>query len=172
MTLTPDRKPKQTGESRASATSVLSRDTDKEASPAENHRIMYTPVSQRIASAYKKVGVESRVETASPHELISLLFEGLLSSLSAAKIHLASGNVAAKSQAITKSMRIISEGLKGSLDPQAGELSQNLGLLYDYCVAQLMQAHLKNDVELIDEVVNLMAPVADTWKNMHNHSAQ
>ncbi len=125
-----------------------------------------------MASAYKKVGVESRVETASPHELISLLFEGLLSSLSAAKIHLASGNVAAKSQAITKSMRIISEGLKGSLDPQAGELSQNLGLLYDYCVAQLMQAHLKNDVELIDEVVNLMAPVADTWKNMHNHSAQ
>lgn len=125
-----------------------------------------------MASAYKKVGVESRVETASPHELISLLFDGLLSSLSAAKIHLASGNVAAKSQAITKSMRIISEGLKGSLDPQAGELSQNLGLLYDYCVAQLMQAHLKNDMALIDEVVNLMAPVADTWKNMHNHSSQ
>lgn len=133
---------------------------------------MYMSISQRMASTYKKVSVESRVESASPHELISLLFDALLASLSAAKAHMAASNIEGKSQAITKSTRIITEGLKGSLDPQGGELSQNLGLLYDYCVAQLMQAHLKNDIALVDEVIGLMAPVADTWKNMHNHSSQ
>lgn len=128
---------------------------------------MYMSTSQRMASTYKRVGVESRVESASPHELISLLFDGLLTSLSVAKVHMAAGNIEGKSQAISKSTRIITEGLKGSLDPRGGDLSDNLGLLYDYCVASLMQAHLKNDVALIDEVIGLIGPVSETWKSMN-----
>lgn len=131
---------------------------------------MYMSTSQRMASTYKRVGVESRVESASPHELISLLFEGLLTTLSAAKVHMAAGNIEAKSQAITKASRIITEGLKGSLDPRGGDLSDNLGMLYDYCVASLMQAHLKNDAALIDEVVGLIGPVSETWKSMNTNN--
>lgn len=133
---------------------------------------MYMSTSQRMASTYKRVGVESRVESASPHELISLLFEGLLTTLSAAKVHMAAGNIEAKSQAITKASRIITEGLKGSLDPRGGDLSDNLGMLYDYCVASLMQAHLKNDAALIDEVVGLIGPVSETWKSMNTNNTQ
>jgi flagellar protein FliS len=131
---------------------------------------MYMSTSQRMASTYKRVDVESRVESASPHELITLLFEGLLTTLSAAKVHMTSGNIEAKSQAITKASRIITEGLKGSLDPRGGDLSSNLGLLYDYCVASLMQAHLKNDAALIDEVVGLIGPVSETWKSMNTNN--
>jgi flagellar protein FliS len=123
-----------------------------------------------MASTYKRVGVESRVESASPHELIALLFDGLLTSLAVAKVHMAAGNIEAKSQAITKASRIITEGLKGSLDPRGGDLSDNLGMLYDYCVASLMQAHLKNDAALIDEVVGLIGPVSETWKSMNTNN--
>jgi len=131
---------------------------------------MYMSTSQRMASTYKRVGVESRVESASPHELITLLFEGLLTTLSAAKAHMDSGNIPAKSQAISKATRIITEGLKGSLDPKGGDLTNNLSMLYDYCVASLMQAHLKNDASLIDEVVGLIGPVAETWKSMNTNN--
>jgi len=131
---------------------------------------MYMSISQRMASTYKKVGVESRVESASPHELITLLFEGLLDTLSAAKVHMAAGNIPAKSQAISKATRIITEGLKGSLDTKGGELTENLSMLYDYCVGCLMQAHLKNDATQIDEVIGLLGPVAETWKNMNTHN--
>lgn len=131
---------------------------------------MYTSVSQRMASTYKKVGVESNVESASPHALITLLFDGLLDSLNTAKVHMAAGNIEGKSQAISKSTRIITEGLKGSLDPRGGDLSDNLGMLYDYCVASLMQAHLKNDAALIDEVVGLIGPVSETWKSMNTNN--
>lgn len=133
---------------------------------------MYTSVSQRMASTYKKVGVESRVESASPHELISLLFEGLLSTLSVAKVHMAAGNIPEKSHAITKATRIITEGLKGSLDPKGGDLTDNLTMLYDYCVASLMQAHLKNDVTMIDEVIGLIGPLSETWKSMNTGQTQ
>lgn len=133
---------------------------------------MYTSVSQRMASTYKKVGVESRVESASPHELISLLFEGLLSTLNVAKLHMIAGDIPAKSQAITKASRIITEGLKGSLDPKGGDLTDNLTMLYDYCVASLMQAHLKNDVTMIDEVIGLIGPLSETWKSMNTGQTQ
>lgn len=132
-----------------------------------NSPTMYISVSQRMASTYKKVGVESRVESASPHELIALLFDGLLTTLSVAKVHMAAGNIPAKSQAITKATRIITEGLKGSLDPKGGDLADNLSMLYDYCVTSLMQAHLKNDTAMIDEVVGLIGPLSETWKSMN-----
>jgi flagellar protein FliS len=110
------------------------------------------------------------VESASPHELIALLFDGLLTSLSVAKAHMEAGNIEGKSNAISKSTRIITEGLKGSLDPRGGDLSDNLGLLYDYCVTSLMQAHLKNDTALIDEVIGLIGPVSETWKNINTNN--
>lgn len=151
-------------------TSVPSGNTDKESTPAEHKRTMYTSVSQRMASTYKKVGVESRVESASPHELIALLFDGLLTTLSVAKVHMAAGNIPAKNQAISKATRIITEGLKGSLDPKGGDLTDNLSMLYDYCVTSLMQAHLKNDVTMIDEVIGLIGPLSETWKSMNTNN--
>jgi len=133
---------------------------------------MYTSVSQRMASTYRKVSVESRVEAASPHELISLLFEGLLSTLNVAKLHMIAGDIPAKSQSISKASRIITEGLKGSLDPKGGDLTENLTMLYDYCVTTLMEAHLKNDPAMIDEVIGLIAPLSETWKSMNVNNIQ
>lgn len=132
---------------------------------------MYTSVSHRMASTYQRVGTESRVDSASPHELIVLLFDGLLESLSLAKLHMQSGNMAAKGEAIRKSTRIISEGLKASLDIRGGDLTNNLSMLYDYCVASLMEAHLKNNVELVDEVITLISQIADSWKNMNRRAS-
>lgn len=153
-------------------TSVPKHEADKKSTPVDHKPTMYTSVSQRMASTYKKVGVESRVESASPHELISLLFEGLLSTLNVAKLHMIAGDIPAKSQAITKASRIITEGLKGSLDPKGGDLTDNLTMLYDYCVASLMQAHLKNDVTMIDEVIGLIGPLSETWKSMNTGNTQ
>ena len=38
---------------------------------------MFTPVSMRSANAYKTIGVETSVSGASPHQLVSLLFDAL-----------------------------------------------------------------------------------------------
>ena len=125
---------------------------------------MFIPVNSRAASAYRQVGVQSGVEGASPHLLIKMLFDGLVQSLNAARGAMARGDVAEKGRQLGKAVRILEEGLKGGLDPaRGGELAANLGGLYDYCVSRLTQANLRSDVAAVEEVLKLVAPVAEGW---------
>ncbi|MFN4120647.1 flagellar export chaperone FliS [Acidovorax sp.] len=125
---------------------------------------MYTPVSSRAANAYRQVGVQSGVDGANPHQLIQMLFDGLLQSLNEARGAMQRGEMEAKGRLIGKSVRILEEGLKGALNPaQGGEIAVNLRALYEYCVTRLTLANLRNDVAPLEEVVALIEPVAQSW---------
>jgi len=135
-------------------------------------RNMFTPVSTRAASAYKKVGLETSVDSANPHQLVRLLFDALLQSLSAARAALARGDIAAKGQEIGRSVRILEEGLIAGLNqPQGGEISANLRGVYGYSVRALTQANLKNDDARLAEVIGLIEPIADAWKQIATQPA-
>ena len=128
---------------------------------------MCIPVSSRAASAYRQVGVQSGVGGASPHTLIKMLFDGLIQSLNAARGALQRGDIAEKGRQIGKAVRILEEGLKGGLNPaQGGEIARNLAALYDYCVSRLTLANMRNDLALVEEVVSLIAPVAQSWSEI------
>ena len=128
---------------------------------------MYTPVSSRAASAYRQVGVQSGVDGASPHTLIKMLFDGLIQSLNAARGALQRGDIAEKGRQIGKAVRILEEGLKGGLNPaQGGDIARNLAALYDYCVGRLTLANVRNDAALVEEVVSLITPVAQSWSEI------
>jgi len=129
---------------------------------------MYTPVHSRAASAaYRQVGVQSGVDGATPQVLIKMLFDGLVQSLNAARGAMARGDVAEKGRQLGRAVRILEEGLKGGLDRQrGGELAANLGALYDYCIARLTHANLRGDVAAVEEVLKLVAPVADGWNQL------
>lgn len=125
---------------------------------------MYTPVSSRAASAYRQVGVQSFVDDATPHMLIKMLFDGLMQSLNAARGALQRGEVEEKGRQLSKAVRILEEGLKGGLNAeQGGELASNLRALYDYCIKRLTLANLRNDIGMVEEVVGLITPVAQSW---------
>ena len=65
-------------------------------------------------------------------------------------------------------MRILEEGLIAPLDmDKGGELAINLKNLYDYCVRRLIVANAKNDAAAIDEVIRLVEPVANGWKQIN-----
>ena len=129
---------------------------------------MYIPVSSRAASAYRQVGVQSGVDGASPHMLIKMLFDGLTQSLNAARGALERGDIAEKGRQIGKAVRILEEGLKAGLNPaQGGDIADNLAALYDYCVSRLTLANVRNDAALVEEVVRLVAPVAQGWNEMN-----
>jgi flagellar secretion chaperone FliS len=133
---------------------------------------MYTPVSQRAASAYKRVGIETSVESASSHQLVRLLYEALLHSLASARQALAKNDIATKGTEIGKAVRILQEGLIDGLNlSEGGEVSDNLHRLYGYCVRTLTHANLKNDAAKITEVIDLIAPIADAWKQIANDPA-
>ena len=125
------------------------------------------------SQAYAEVGLESSVMSASPHKLITLLFDGALSALAKADIYLAQGNIAAKGNALSNAINIISNGLKVGLDmEQGGELSRNLSELYDYFCRQLIQVNLHNDRELLKQIRQLLAEIADAWKHISPDNTQ
>ena len=64
------------------------------------------------------------------------------------------------------------EGLKAGLNmPQGGGLASNLRGLYDYAIQRLSLANLRNDRALITEVINLIEPVAESWKQIRSAAA-
>jgi len=125
---------------------------------------MFTPVSTRAASAYKRVSVETDVETADAHQLIGMLYDGALQYLQLARGAMQRGEAGAKAQAMNKAIRIIDEGLKASLNPAGGELSLRLLAVYDYSLKQLTLANLRNDDKAVAEVISLIEPLAASWK--------
>lgn len=114
---------------------------------------------------YANVGLESGVNAADPHKLILLLYQGALLAISSAKNQILRNDTAAKGKSISHAIMIIDEGLKASLDKNAGgELAQNLSALYDYMGQRLLIANLKNDVAILDEVSRLLLELKEAWE--------
>jgi len=121
--------------------------------------------------AYAQVGVESAVLSASPHQLVVLLFDGALSAMKKAMILIEQGDIPGKGQALSKAINIISNGLQSGINHEVGgELATNLDSLYDYMTRRLLQANLHNDINAINEVLELLNNIADAWKEIGPHS--
>ena len=76
-------------------------------------------------NAYQTVQVDAAVLGASPHELIAKLLAKAIDSTIKAKGYMADGDIANKSAHIKIAVSIISDGLRCSLDLDAGgELAQ------------------------------------------------
>jgi flagellar protein FliS len=138
---------------------------------------MYTPHTFRTgANAYARLGVETQAMSASPHQLICMLFDGAVTAIGMARHHMVSGDVAAKGHAISKAVGIVDNGLKASLDAKAagpaGEgLVANLSALYDYVIRRLLQANLHNDAAALDEAEALLENVASAWREIDGVAA-
>ncbi len=121
----------------------------------------------RGVNAYAKVGLETGVSAASPHKLIVMLFDGALAAIATASTQMAAGNVQEKGKAISKAIQIVDNGLRASLDREAGgEIAANLDALYDYMSRRLLKANIENDKEALEEVRGLLADLRDTWNQI------
>lgn len=135
-----------------------------------------SPASHRGASTYTRVGVESAALSASPHQLITMLFDGAADAIAVARYHMVSGRVAQKGMAISKAINIVENGLKAGLDPVAGgpegeRLVQNLDALYAYVIRLLLKGNLDNDFDALDEASRLLDTVGSAWKEMGAQAA-
>ncbi|HBN0576338.1 TPA: flagellar export chaperone FliS [Escherichia coli] len=115
--------------------------------------------------AYAQIGVESAVMSASQQQLVTMLFDGVLSALVRARLFMQDNNQQGKGVSLSKAINIIENGLRVSLDEESkDELTQNLIALYSYMVRRLLQANLRNDVSAVEEVETLMRNIVDAWK--------
>lgn len=121
--------------------------------------------STNRAAAYSKVGVETGVPAASPHQLILMLFDGAILSLTSAVAALERNDIAAKGQALSKAIEIIANGLDAGLDIESGgEIAQRLAALYEYMTHRLLYANLHNSREAVEEVLELLNGLRESWR--------
>lgn len=134
---------------------------------------MFTSVSSRSAAAYQRIGTQTSVEGASPHQLICLLYEGLLGALRRAHAATMRGDIESKGKEIGKAVRILEEGLKAALnDAAGGDLATNLRGVYNYSISRLTRANIHNDAPMIQEVIELIVPVYGAWKSIATSGGQ
>ena len=124
---------------------------------------MFSANNNPIA-AYQRTGVETGVESADPHKLILMLFEGAQQALAKAKLHIQHNEIAAKGEMLSKAIMIIDHGLKASLDLNAGgDLALQLHSLYEYMTSRLLTANLQSDIHIINEVNGLLTELYGAW---------
>lgn len=116
--------------------------------------------------AYKKVNIDSGILESNPHQIIVMMFDGALQSLSISKGAIERKDFELKSQSITKFVNIIS-ALRAALDFDVEpEISQRFDDLYAYCIDRALEASLALNIEMVTEVNGLLKPLRDAWAEM------
>lgn len=122
-----------------------------------------TPLAH--TNAYRRIGVETSVNSASAHQLISMLFDGAQESIAQARGAVRSRQTDVKGRAIARAVRIVDEGLRSALNMEAGgTLAADLHDLYHYITLRLTQANLTNDDQALAECADLLEPLRGAWR--------
>ncbi len=122
--------------------------------------------NQQVINQYKAIELQTRIDTASPHELIDLLLQGARTHIATAQGNIDRKEIREKGEHIGKALSII-EGLKTSLNhDQGGEIAKNLLQIYMHIEYLLLKANLDNDKELLAQSNALLAQVHEAWQKI------
>ncbi|NOS96335.1 MAG: flagellar export chaperone FliS [Methylotenera sp.] len=129
-------------------------------------------LNQQGVNGYAKIGVETGVLAASPAKLIVMLYDGAIAASRSAIVHMQSQNIQQKGAMLTKAIMIIESGLRLSLDKKAGgEIAESLDALYAYMSARLTAANVRNQPEIVQEVIKLLTDLKSSWEAIDQNKA-
>jgi len=109
--------------------------------------------------AYQK----NKYETASPHKLIWLLYDGAINNLRRAQAAIDQSESNEANRFILKAQDIIYELMSCLNEEQGGEIARNLREIYFYCVNQLIQANIRKEKALLQEVEGYIDSLRSAW---------
>jgi flagellar protein FliS len=107
--------------------------------------------------------ITQRVQTASPLELIRILYEAALQSVDEALRALRSGDILGRGRAVTKTIQILSELQIALRYDVQKEYCSTLAGLYSYMQSQLIRAHSEQSESLLMEVSRLLHTLLEGW---------
>ena len=117
-------------------------------------------LNNRPQDAYKK----QDVLTASPIDLIIMLYDALKKNLVLGRRNIEKKNLPGAHHHLMKAQMIITE-LINSLDMNY-EISDELLELYEYSLRTLEQANFKKDAELIGPIIEIVDEIRSAWKEI------
>lgn len=124
-----------------------------------------------VASGYARTYRANAVLTASPGQLVLMLYDGALKALNIARDAFTMGpddprRIQVINEQLLKAQAIIAE-LQNGLNMEAGgEFAKTMHRLYDYHNRRLLEANLRKQVEPVIEVERLVRELRDAWAQM------
>lgn len=105
-----------------------------------------------------------QVKTASPSDVLLMLYDGIFRFLEEAKVAIASDDRARTGDRINRAHAILSE-LAATLNrDQAPELCDNLAAIYIFAMNRLVEANLHRDAVRIDDVIRIITPIREAFR--------
>ncbi|MDJ0813889.1 MAG: flagellar export chaperone FliS, partial [Woeseiaceae bacterium] len=122
-----------------------------------------TTSSGAAARQYQQLDTQSRIASATPHQIIQLMMEQAVARISIARRHMQNEETYEKGVNIGSAISIIN-GLQASLNHKADEnMAANFDALYAYMMRRLLEANLHDDVQMLDEVTGLLKELKEAW---------
>jgi flagellar protein FliS len=106
---------------------------------------------------------EQMILSASPIELVRLMYQRAIACVADARDHLKAGRIRERSQAINRTYAILTELLTSLDADKAPELAANLRGLYCYMQQRLIDANFQQKDEPLAETGRLLSTLADAW---------
>ena len=116
-----------------------------------------------LPNAYSQYS-NNKIMTASPAELTLMLYEGAIKFCNIASTAIANNDIQKAHTNIVKAQRII-DYLRQTLDMKY-EVAKDFENIYVYLSSRLIEANMKKDVDILNEVNGHLHSVRDNWKEV------
>lgn len=113
---------------------------------------------------------DTAVLTATPGQLIVMLYAGALRFVTRAEGHYRNGNRTAGTAAVFRTVAIIDE-LNSSLDMDQGEVAGRLRQIYLFCKRELMASSVSADADRIHALLPLLRELHEAWQEIVERDA-
>lgn len=111
----------------------------------------------------------SAVLTASPGQLIVMLYDGARRFLHQASVAMGDHDILAAHNKLTRAEDIIRH-LRNTLDMEQGEIAARLQSIYTFSLAHLRQARLDQDPSKILEIDDILGKLRESWATIADQS--
>jgi flagellar secretion chaperone FliS len=101
----------------------------------------------------------------SPQELTALLYEGIIENLEQAIEHINEKSFIEANIKLQRTNDILHR-LGVGLKYEAGPISEQLDVLYNYIADQVILANMKKDTVILQDMISLIAPIAQAWNEV------
>jgi flagellar protein FliS len=115
---------------------------------------------------------EVEIKTATPLELVVLLYDAAIAGLQKAQEHIASRDISNRTSCLNKVSSVLTE-LQANLNFEAGgDVAISLDRLYRYMKDRIVQANMRQDAAPLTEVVGLLSGLRSAWAQVAQAEAQ
>jgi flagellar protein FliS len=119
----------------------------------------------KIVNPYETY-MENSVLTATPLELVTMLYRCAIDAVEEARRCLAAGDISGRVRPINRAFDAVTE-LSLSLDfEQGGDMARRLGDLYGYVSQKIILGHANQSDEALSEASRLLSTMLESWQEI------